>query len=60
MTKEEIRKELQNCVDKYIDDMLFYLSEYRDDLDQNLIADIFAEEFSKTVHQEVKEINEDI
>lgn len=58
---EKLMKEASAVVDNYIDDLLFYMNEYRDDLSYDKIAGIFDTEYRIMAHkvaQEMKQADE--
>lgn len=70
MTEEEMNKELvvsehlmkqaSAVVDGYIDDLMFYMNEYRNDLSYDKIAGIFDTEYRIMAHKLAQEFkNED-
>ena len=69
MTEEEKNKELavskhlieeaKAVVDNYIDDLMFYMNEYRNDLSYDKIAGIFDTEYRIMVHQLAQEFKDE-
>lgn len=61
MTEEKLRREAQITIENTIDEILFYMTEYRDDIAPKRIAEIFIEEYAKIMQQIAEEIveNED-
>ena len=57
--RNKLEKEAHAVISNYIDTMLFYLSEYRNQASYQDIANIFTQEYTKTFNQIVKEVQED-
>lgn len=58
MTEKEIRREARSTIENAIDEILFYMTEYKNDVAPRRIAEIFAEEYTKIMQQIAKEIAE--
>ena len=59
---EEMFKQASMVVDNYIDDLLFYMNEYKGDLSYDQIAGIFDTEYRIMAHkvaQEMKQADEE-
>ena len=58
MTEKELRREARMTIENAIDEILFYMTEYKDDVAPKRIAEIFTEEYTKIIQQVAKEIEE--
>ena len=59
MTEKELHREAKITIENTIDEILFYMTEYRDDIAPRKIAEIFIEEYVKIIQQVAKEFEED-
>lgn len=60
MNDLEITEEATAVVSNYVDDMLYYLTEYGKDLGYKKIADIFAVAYTKMVKTLAEELAEEM
>ena len=58
MTEKELRREARMTIENTIDEILFYMTEYKEDIAPERIAEIFTEEYAKIIRQIAKEIAE--
>ena len=58
MTEKELRREARMTIENTIDEILFYMTEYKEDIAPKKIAEIFTEEYTKTIRQIAEEITE--
>lgn len=56
MNVKEITEEATAVVSNYVDDIVYYLTEYGEDLGYKKIADIFAKAYTKTIKTLAKEM----
>ena len=54
-----MQKEAVAVIDNYIDDLIFYITEYQEELGHEKIAEIFSVEYSKVAKQVAKELKEE-
>lgn len=61
MTEEKLRREARITIENTIDEILFYMTEYQNDIAPKRIAEIFIKEYAKIMQQIAEEIveNED-
>ena len=60
MTLDEFKKEADAIVENYIDDMLWYFQEYRDELNITDMATILSDTYRKLAFQVAKELEEEV
>ena len=58
MTEKELRREARMTIENTIDEILFYMTEYKEDIAPKKIAEIFTEEYTKIIRQIAEEITE--
>ena len=58
MTEKELRSEARMTIENTIDEILFYMTEYKEDIAPKKIAEIFTEEYTKIMRQIAEEIAE--
>lgn len=58
MTEKELRREARITIENTIDEILFYITEYEEDIAPKRIAEIFIEEYTKIMRQIAEEIAE--
>lgn len=58
MTEKELRREARMTAENTIDEILFYMTEYKEDIALKRIAEIFTEEYAKIIRQIAEEIAE--
>lgn len=58
MTEKELRREARMTAENAIDEIVFYLTEYKEDITPKRIAEIFTEEYAKIIRQVAEEIAE--
>ena len=58
MTEKEMRSEARRVIENTLDEVLFYMTEYKDDITPNKIADIFIQEYARIMRQVAEEIAE--
>lgn len=58
MTEKELRREARMTIENTIDEILFYMTEYKEDVAPKRIAEIFTEEYTKFMRQIAEEIEE--
>ena len=58
MTEKELRREARMTIENTIDEILFYMTEYKEDIAPKRIAEIFTEEYTKIMKQIAEEIAE--
>ena len=56
MNIKEMTEEATAVIDNYVDDMVYYLTEYGEDLGYRKIADIFAKAYTKMVETLAEEM----
>lgn len=59
MTIKEMQEEATAVIDNYIEDLIFYMTEYREEIGCKKIAEIFSTEYSKVAKQVAKELKEE-
>lgn len=58
MTEKELRREARMAIENTLDEILFYMTEYKEDVAPKRIAEIFTEEYTKIIRQIAEEIAE--
>lgn len=56
MNVKEMTEEATAVIDNYVDDIVYYLTEYGEDLGYRKIADIFIKAYIKTIKTLAKEM----
>lgn len=59
MTIEEMHKEAAAVIDYYLDDLIFYMTEYRKEIGCEKIAEIFSTEYSKVAREIAEGLEEE-